>query len=89
MSSILSDTENAVVQTMTMRMNEKQALSFLKQNGFDISRRTYFRCKKKVEGLKWQRLMHIAEFFTDQHLQRIDRLELVEHLMWTEYEKEY
>jgi hypothetical protein len=32
--------------------------------------------------------MDVAEFFTDQHLQRIDKLELVEHLMWTEYEKE-
>lgn len=88
MSSILSDTEQAVVQTMTMRVNEKQALFFLKQKGIDISRRTYFRCKKKVEGLKWQGLMHIAEFFTEQHLQRIDRLEVVEHLMWNEYEKE-
>jgi hypothetical protein len=88
MSSILSDTEQAVVQTLTMRLNEKQALFFLKQNGIDISRRTYFRCKKKVEALKWQRLVHIAELFTDQHLQRIDKLELVEHLMWTEYEKE-
>lgn len=88
MSSILSDTEQAVVQTLTMRLNEKQALFFLKQNGIDISRRTYFRCKKKVEGMKWQRLVHIAELFTDQHLQRIDKLELVEHLMWTEYEKE-
>jgi hypothetical protein len=88
MSSILSDTQQAVIQTMTMRLNEKQALFFLKQNGIDISRRTYFRHKKKVESLKWQRLMHIADFFTEQHLQRIDKLELVEHLMWSEYEKE-
>ena len=88
MSSILSDTEQAVVQTLTMRLNEKQALLFLKQNAIDISRQTYFRHKKKVESLKWQRLMHIAEFFTDQHLQRIDKLELVEHLMCIEYEKE-
>ena len=88
MSSILSDTEQAVVQTMTMRLNEKQALFFLEQNGIDISRRTYFRHKKKVESLKWQRLMHIAEFFTDQHLQRIDKLELVEHLTRSEHEKE-
>ena len=38
--------------------------------------------KRKIEATKWQRLMHIAEFFTEQHLQRIDRLELVENLMW-------
>jgi hypothetical protein len=81
MSSILGDTEQAVVQTMTMRLNEKQALFFLKQNGIDISRQTYFRHKKKVESSKLQRLMHIAEFFTEQHLERIDKLELVEHWM--------
>jgi hypothetical protein len=33
MSNILSDTEQAVVETMTMRLNEKQALFFLKLNG--------------------------------------------------------
>jgi hypothetical protein len=88
MSSILSDTEQAVVQTMTMRLNEKQALIFLKQNGIDISRRTYFRCKKRIESLKWQRLYHIAELFTDQHLQMIDKLELVEHLMWKNHDAE-
>jgi hypothetical protein len=88
MPGILSDIEQAVVQTLTMRLKEKQALFFLKQNRIDISRRTYFRHKKKIESLKWQRLMDIAEFFTDQHLQRTDKLELVGHLMWTEYEKE-
>jgi hypothetical protein len=88
MSSILSDIEQAVVQTLTMRLNEKQTLFFLKQNGIDISRRTYFRCKKKVEGMKWQRLEHIAELFIEQHLERIDKLELVESLMWKNYDEE-
>ena len=82
MSDLLSDTEQAILQTMTMQMNEKKALLFLKQNEIDISRRTYYRAKRKIEATKWQRLMHIAEFFTEQHLQRIDRLELVENLMW-------
>jgi hypothetical protein len=53
-----------------------------------MSRRSYFNHKKKVESLKWERLMHAANLFTYQHLQRMDRLELVEKLMWTEYEKE-
>jgi hypothetical protein len=88
MSNILNDTEQAVVQTMTMRLNEKQALFFLKQNGIDISTRTYFRCKKRIESLKWERLMHIVELFTGQHLQRIDKLKLVEHLMWKNYDAE-
>lgn len=84
-SSILSDTEQAVLQTMTMQMNPKRALEYLKGVGVDISKRTYFRCKKKVESTKWERLYHIAEMFTDQHLERIDRLQLVESLMWKQY----
>ena len=69
-------------------MSPSKALEYLKDVGIDISKRTYFRCKKKVEATKWQRLYRIAELFTDQHLQRIDRLELVESLMWKNYDAE-
>jgi hypothetical protein len=86
--SILSDSEQAVLQTMTMQLNPKKALEYLKGLGIDISERTYFRCKKKVESTKWQRLYHIAELFIDQHLERIDKLELVESLMWKNYDGE-
>jgi hypothetical protein len=84
--NILTDTEQAVLQTMTMKMSPMKALEYLKVVGVDISKRTYFRCKKKVESTKWQRLYSIAEHFTDQHLQRIDRLELIESLMWKNYD---
>lgn len=87
-SALLTDSEQAVLQTMTMQMSPKKALEYLKNIGIDMSERTYFRHRKKVEATKWQRLYRIAELFTDQHLQRIDRLELVESLMWTEYNKE-
>ena len=87
-SNILSDSENFVLQTMTMQMSPKRALGYLKGVGVDMSERTYFRCKKKVEATKWQRLYRIAELFTDQHLQRIDRLELIESLMWKNYYEE-
>ena len=69
-------------------MSPKKALEYLKDVGVDMSERTYFRCKKKVESTKWQRLYRIAELFTDQHLARIDRLELVESLMWKNYYEE-
>src|SRR5213594_780768 len=53
-----------------------------------MSERTFFRCRKKVEASKWQRLYHIAELFIDQHLERIDKLELIESLMWKNYDAE-
>ena len=86
--SILTDNERAVLDTLTMKLNSPQALEYLKRNGIEISERTYFRCKKRIESLKWQRLYHIAELFTDQHLERIDKLQLVESLMWKNYDAE-
>jgi hypothetical protein len=38
--------------------------------------------------MKWDRLVHTANLFTDQHLQRIDKLELVEELIWKNYREE-
>lgn len=86
--STLSDTEKAVVQTMTMRLHTEEALSYLRQCGINMVRRTYYRYKKKVESMKWQRLINIANMFTEQHLQRMDKLELIEQLMWKNYHEE-
>jgi hypothetical protein len=85
--SILSDTEKAVVETITMRMHTDEALAYLKDCGITMVKRSYYRHKKKVESLKWERLMHAANLFTYQHLQRMDRLELVEQL-WKHYQGE-
>ena len=51
-SSILTDSEKAVVPTITMRLNLREALEYLKNTGFELSERTYFRYKKKVESMK-------------------------------------
>ena len=67
-TSILTDSEKVVIQTITMRLNLREALKYLKNDGFDISERTYFRYKKKVESMKWERLKHYANLFTSQHL---------------------
>ena len=89
MLSILSDTEKAVVETIRMRLSTEQALQYMKDNGFSVSRATYFRHKKKLEEKKLERLYHMANIgFEYQHLDRIDGLELIEKKMWEEYNKE-
>ena len=88
MLGVLSDTEKIIVDTMTMRMLPNEALAYLKENGIEISRRSYFRLKAKLEAGKWDRLLSIAQRFTDQHLERIDKLHLVESLMWKNYYEE-
>ena len=77
MSSVLSDTEKAVVETIRMRLTTDQALQYLKDNEFPMSRASYFRHKKKLEEKKLKRLYHIGQIgFQDQHLERIDNYEM-------------
>ena len=66
-----------------MRLTEKQSLVYLKEMGFDISPKTYYNDKRKVEELKLKRLYHIAKIgFQDQHLERIDVYEMGFKMMW-------
>ena len=89
MLSILSDTQKAVVDTITMRLDLTNALDYVKHAGFPMGKRTYYRHKKKIEEMKLQRLHFIAKIaYEEQHLERIDRMELIEHQMWINYWKE-
>jgi hypothetical protein len=88
-SNVLSDRQKAVIETIRMRLNEKQSLEYLKDVGFEIGSATFYREKRKVEELKLSRLYHIAKIgFQDQHLDRIDNTELCLKLMWENYNKE-
>ena len=88
-SRLLSDRQKAVIETIRMRLTEKQSLAYLKEMGFEISPKTYYNDKRKVEELKLKRLYHIAQIgFQDQHLDRIDNTELCLKLMWDNYHLE-
>ena len=63
MLSILIETQQAIVETITMRPHVPQALQYLKDAGFEMSRAKYIRQKKKVEEMKFQLMAHIAKTF--------------------------
>jgi hypothetical protein len=66
-----------------MRLTTDQALQYLKDNEFPMSRASYFRHKKKVEERKLKRLYEIAKVgFQDQHLETIDQYEMGFKMMW-------
>ena len=82
-SNVLSERQKAVIETIRMRLTEKQALAYLKEVGFEMSDTTWYREKNKVEKLKLKRLYHIAQIgFQDQHLDRIDIYEMGFKMMW-------
>jgi hypothetical protein len=78
-----------VIQTMIMRLSEKESLSYLKDGGFTVSRDSYYRYKRNIVNSRFDRLALIGKSqFVDQHLERIDQLELINQEMWSLYRKE-
>ena len=74
-----------------MKLSEKESLKYLKDRDFNISVQYFYKLKKKIKESRFDRLNLIAKSqFVDQHLERIDQLELVNQEMWVKYrEKDY
>lgn len=69
-----------------MRLTEKESLSHLKDNGFEISANHLYRLKRQIQESRFDRLNLIAkQGFIDQHLERIDQLELINKEYWKLY----
>jgi len=49
-----------IIECMAMNMQEKDALEYLKDNGYKITRNTYYRYKKKISNSRFERLSLIA-----------------------------
>jgi len=69
-----------------MSLSENESLRYLKDRGFEISRQYFYKLKKLIIESRFDRLTLIAKSqFVDQHLERIDQLELVNQEMWKCY----
>ncbi|HEX7178426.1 MAG TPA: hypothetical protein VF220_01790 [Nitrososphaeraceae archaeon] len=69
-----------------MKLSEKESLAYLKDKGFEISVQHFYRLKKGIQQSRFDRLNLIAKTqFVDQHLERIDQLELVNLEYWKLY----
>lgn len=88
-TNLLTERQRLVLETMRMRLTEKEALGYLLNSGFEISDTTWYREKNKLENMKLERLYHIAKIgLGEQHLERIDKCELIEKLMWNNFLQE-
>jgi len=85
----ISERERAVVETMRMFLNEREALEYLKTYGFEMSRASLYRHKNNLKKKTRERLHIIAaKTYEEQHIERIDELELIKKLMWECFNKE-
>ena len=75
-----------VIQTMVMKLSETESLQYLDKKGFKISRDSFYRIKRNIQQSRFDRLNLIAKHgFVDQHLERIDQLELINSEYWKLY----
>jgi arginine repressor len=67
-NNILSDRQKAVLETVKMRLTEKESLEYLKDNGFEVSDTTLYREKSKLEKMKLNRLYQIAKYGFEEQI---------------------
>lgn len=81
--------EPYLIETICLRLKEKEALSYLEVRGYSISRAQYYTVKDKVKQGAHTRLNHIAtdEFLT-QHIERIETLKTIHNELWNQYHVE-
>jgi hypothetical protein len=74
---------------MAMNLHENQALKYLDDNGYDISRAELYRLKNEIKESSQERLNLIAsKEFLLGHLERIDTLRTILKEMWVNYHLE-
>ena len=74
---------------MVMGLSEKDSMQYLSDRGFNISIPQFYILKRKIKQSRFDRLSLIAkEGFVDQHLERIDQLELINKEYWKLYNAE-
>jgi DNA repair ATPase RecN len=78
-----------LIQYMVMRLSDKEILGHLKDHGYEITRQYLTKIKKEIQESRFDRLNLIAKSqFVDQHLERIDQLELINQEYWKLYRQE-
>lgn len=81
--------EPYIIECICLRLKEKEIQAYLKDKGYDISIREFYRIKQELQESTTSRLNLIAsEEFMSQHITRIDNLKTIENELWLNYAKE-
>jgi len=83
----LTATETEVITAQVITSSEKGALQYLKEQGYEMHKATYYRTLARIEVESGKRLYEIAKYQKERHRARIDKLEVIEKLMWKNYNK--
>jgi hypothetical protein len=78
-----------IIEVLVLDLSEQESINYLRDRGFKISVRYLYILKKKVKENRFSRLALIAkEQFQDQHIQRLENLEVIQKEYWKLYRLE-
>jgi hypothetical protein len=77
--------EPFIIECICLRLHEQEALSYLEDRGYTISRAEYYSLKEEVKNSTNRRLNLASEEFLSQHLERLDNLKTIESELWNQY----
>lgn len=79
-----------VLHTICMRMSEREALVYLKTRNHEMGVNKYYNLKEEIKTTKVTTLQNIAlhDGLIEQHLDRINTLEVIEHELWLTFNSE-
>lgn len=85
---LFTDEQRACLWTKVMRLSEKEAIAWLESQGKKMSTATYERRLNEANKIKDFHILEIASRgLFEQHIERIENLELVLKLSWRNYHK--
>ena len=88
MRTALTERQKIVLETLYKQYTPSQAIDYLREQGFEASESTLRRDKNYIKKNSLVRLYQIAKVgFEDQHIKRIEKLEMIEREMWTNYNR--
>ena len=73
----LNDREKVVITTKVMRFSEKEAIDYLKEKGYQMSKKTYYRILRRIAADTKKRLFEICKTMKERHMDRIDDVEFI------------
>lgn len=83
------DVRNKIIETMVMRLDGKEAISFLRKNNINICERSYYYAKKKIRNERFKRIKQIFDYeFMDEYLQAIETMKDCEKKMYKAADEE-
>ena len=86
MKTILTDRQKIILETVYKQFSNKQALAYLREQGYDITERTLQRDRNFIKKNSLLRLYQLAKVdFRSFHQERKEELEMIKREMYKNY----